>query len=97
MPNPFSKAFELFNIEKYFEAHEILEAEWQKMEDSDEKRWLQGLIQLIVVKHLLQENRHTGAHKVFLRAKTNLEDAPELYNGFQLKNLEAEIASTPEF
>lgn len=69
----FKQGLALFNKEKYFECHELLESLWKETKDIELKKFYQGIIQLAVCMHLLQEKRYAGAEKVFKRAEENLE------------------------
>ncbi|HXG21632.1 MAG TPA: DUF309 domain-containing protein [Methylomirabilota bacterium] len=50
----------LFHHQLFFEVHEVLEAQW-KQEQGEEKRFFQGLIQLAVAFHHLQNRNLHGA------------------------------------
>jgi len=53
------RAVELFNAGSYWEAHEALEAIWRAVDDEDEARALQGLIQAAAaLLHRERGNRH---------------------------------------
>jgi uncharacterized protein len=61
---------ELFNSEKFFEAHEVWEELWKNLTEP-EKTQLQAIIQCAVALYLLQEKRTPGAIKVWNRAINN--------------------------
>lgn len=96
----------LFNAGKFFEAHEIWEESWRKVEPS-EKRWLQGLIQTAVgLHHLRNRNRH-GARSLLRNAVKKLSgskssscpvDLPPLLTDLQqiLSRLERDSSSLPQ-
>lgn len=61
-----------FNLGRYFDAHEHLEAIWQPLPDSPEKTLYQALIQLAVALHHREENNPVGFANVLERAGDNL-------------------------
>lgn len=81
----------LFNQQKYFEAHEKLEDYWNTLDDSPEKKYVQGFIQICAAKHLLMLNRKEGARKVLARAEKNLCNYKTEYLGIDLNKILLEI------
>ena len=66
-------AVELFDAERFFEAHEVLETVWKRDGFDDEsRRWWRGLTQLAVACCHLQRGNLPGARGVLARAMTNL-------------------------
>lgn len=65
--------FELFNRQKYFEAHEVLEHIWLKDRHGPNGAFYKGLIQLAGAFVHLQKNRPGPAAALFKLARTNLE------------------------
>lgn len=80
MPNEVLKpqylhAIELFNAQKFFECHEVLEEIWLAS-SGDERTLLQALIQCAAALHHLQHSNQKGALSVYRRAQQKLEDLP---------------------
>ena len=63
--------FNLFNQEKFFEAHEVLEALWRETKGS-ERDFYQGLIQLAASLVHFQKRNLTGGLKLFQTASAYL-------------------------
>ena len=57
----FSDAVALFNQRKFFECHEVIEDIWRPLPKSAEKRFLQGVLQVGVGLHHLEQGNYTGA------------------------------------
>ena len=52
-----------FNLQEFFECHEVLEAAWLQA-SGDQKRFLQGLIQVAVAFHHLRRGNLVGASRL---------------------------------
>lgn len=65
------RGLSLFNSGAFFEAHEALESAW-KMDDTQRKALIQGLIQFSVGCHHATRKNWKGAEKVLLRARSKL-------------------------
>ena len=78
--------FELFNLEKFFEAHEVLEGLWRETQGT-ERDFYQGLIQIAAAFVHVQKKNFDGARKLFGTATKYLEKFPEIYEGLELKKL----------
>jgi predicted metal-dependent hydrolase len=68
--------FELFNRQKYFEAHEVLEHIWLPDKHGPNGAFYKGLIQLAGAFVHLQKNRPQPAASLFKLALANLEKYP---------------------
>ena len=68
--------FELFNQQKYFEAHEVLEHIWLPDKHGPNGAFFKGLIQLAGAFVHLQKNRPQPAASLFKLALANLEKYP---------------------
>lgn len=70
----------LWNDDRYFEAHECLEAVWHASPQADEDLW-QGVIQIAVAGVHLQRGNQVGALALLERAGQRLESYPSLHRG----------------
>lgn len=70
----------LFNAHHFWHAHEKWEELWLKSA-GDEKRFLQGLIQLAAAYHHVQRGTLRGAGRLFDAALAKLEPFPAGYGG----------------
>ena len=77
--------FELFNQQKYFEAHEVLEHIWLKDKHGPNGAFYKGLIQLAGAFVHLQKNRPQPAASLFKLALANLEKYPRIHEHLDLK------------
>ncbi len=84
----------LFNQEKFHEAHDFLEEFWRDYQGQDRKCY-QALIQLTVALYLQQESRHTGAQKVLARALANIDSSAN--NTIKQINLKQLYIDTKEY
>jgi predicted metal-dependent hydrolase len=96
----YSGYFELFNQQKYYEAHDVLEHIWLKDKHGPNGAFFKGLIQLAGAFVHLQKNRPQPASSLFKLALANLEKYPHVHEhlnvaavleliGHWLKRLEA--------
>lgn len=60
LPNALGKGILLFKHHLFFEVHEVLEAQWSR-ETGDAKQFLQGIIQIAVAFHHLENQNLRGA------------------------------------
>jgi predicted metal-dependent hydrolase len=74
----------LFNHQLFFEVHEVLEAQWMQ-EYGDEKRFLQGLIQIAVAFHHLQNRNLRGAVSLLQDGLDKLAPYQPVYLGIALQ------------
>ena len=75
-----------FNAGHYFEAHEIWETVWNESV-GEEKRFVQGLVQLAVGYLKLSSAQYSGAQKLLERGCQTLKAFPSTYAGLQVKVL----------
>lgn len=96
----FEEGKSAFNNKGFFAAHEIWEEIWQDLRinnsDSLELFQLQGLIQIAVTLHLVQESRLVGAKKVLERANLNISSSEPIYNNINLSDLYSKVSKLLE-
>ena len=87
----------LFNQEKFFEAHEVLEIAWRnekgKTTKAGQNQWAcfyQGLIQIAAAFVHIQRQNLGGAEKLLDSAYRYLETLPPVYGGIDIRTLMAE-------
>jgi uncharacterized protein len=76
----------LFNERHFFEAHEVLEDVWRAA-PAEEKKFLQGLIQLAVALHHHSRGNSVGALSLLKRAARNLAAEPRQPRGVRVSDL----------
>ncbi len=72
-----------FNAGHFFEAHEIWETVWNERV-GEEKRFVQGLVQLAVGYLKLSSAQYRGAQKLLERGCQTLHACPSTYAGLQV-------------
>jgi predicted metal-dependent hydrolase len=77
--------FELFNQQKFYEAHDVLEHIWLKDKHGPNGAFYKGLIQLAGTFVHLQKNRPQPAAALFKLALANLEKYPRVHEHLNLK------------
>jgi uncharacterized protein len=82
----FLRGIKLFNRAEFFDAHEVLEDVWRAAPE-EEKKFLQGIIQIAVSLYHYGNGNTVGACSVLRRAFRNLSRYPEGFHGIQLANL----------
>jgi hypothetical protein len=87
----FQRGLTLFNDGEYFDAHEVWEDVWRAA-PGEEKKFLQGLIQIAVALHHHSRGNAVGARSLLARAQRNLADYPATYAGINLVAMRREIA-----
>lgn len=81
-------AIELWNEQRFFEAHEVLEDVWQAAPEEDRLFW-QGIIQVAVgCVHHQRANVH-GTCALLRKAADKLADYPDLHHGVHVGQLRA--------
>lgn len=75
-----------FNAGRFFEAHEIWEALWNETV-GEEKRFVQGLVQLAAGYLKLSSAQYPGALKLLTRGCRTLRTYPSIYAGLQVSLL----------
>jgi len=83
--------FECFNRQRFFEAHEVLEALWLPRRSSPNGAFYKGLIQLAGAFVHLQNNRSGPALALFKLAQTNLQKFPASHEGLDVESVIAMI------
>ncbi len=71
----------LFNAEKFFEAHEVLETLWRSDIQSPQAPFFQGLIQLAAALVHVQKQNPVGARRLWAEAGQKLSSYPSPYHG----------------
>lgn len=80
----------LFNAGKFFDAHEVLEDVWREL-TGDDRRFLQGLIQVAVAFHHHSTGNLDGARSLLARGAARLAGAPEAFLGISMPPLRAAL------
>lgn len=80
------QGIQLFNTQRYFEAHEALEAVWMKAM-GDRKTFLHGLIQVAAAFHHHARNNPEGFHSLLEKGCAKLERFGEGFYGLDLTSL----------
>lgn len=97
-PDHYAAFFRLWNEQRYYDAHDVLEQLWLAEEDPAEARFYQGLIQAAGAFVHLQKNFEHPAHakhsrrlrpatRLFALAIKNLEHLPDQFGGLDLAAL----------
>jgi predicted metal-dependent hydrolase len=79
--------FELFNQQKYFEAHDVLEHIWLADKHGPNGAFFKGLIQLAGAFVHLQKNRPQPAASLFKLVLANLGKYPPVHEHLNLKSI----------
>ncbi len=80
------QAAHLFNAGLYFEVHEVLEAAWQRLH-GEVRLFVQGLIQIAVALHHLQDGNHAGARSLFRAGREKVAPHVPEYRGVATDDL----------
>ena len=80
----------LFNMGKYFEAHEELEAAW-KEEAGKNRELYQGILEAAVTYLHITRGNYAGAVKVYGRSMRWLKDWPETCRGVDVGQLRKDL------
>jgi uncharacterized protein len=86
----FAEARELFNSERYWECHEVLEGIWRQ-KHGDEKRYLQGIILVCAAYVHHQKGEQPVALSVLRRASKQLDYIAPEYGGFNVDVLRRDV------
>ncbi|MDP9021191.1 MAG: DUF309 domain-containing protein [Actinomycetota bacterium] len=81
-----AKAVELWNQERFFEAHEVLEDVWNAAPDGDRLFW-QGVIQVAVGCCHHQRGNVPGSVALLRKAAEKLAEYPDVYHGIDVEQL----------
>ena len=79
--------FECFNAQRYFEAHDVLEALWLPQRQGANGLYYKGLIQLAGAFVHWQKQRRGPAMALFNLARTNLQRYPSRHEGLDLSSV----------
>lgn len=90
--NVLQKAKELFNAERFWEFHELLEELWKK-KNGDEKRLLHGLILVAASLVHMQRNNLSNSISIMQRALEELKPFDGFYNGIDISSIKIKIIS----
>jgi Domain of unknown function (DUF309) len=90
MMDSFVEGIRLFNSEKFFEAHEALEASWLKSQ-GDEKAFLHGLIQIAAAFHHYQRMNLVGFNSLLAKGREKLLPLGAARDGIDLARLGREL------
>jgi predicted metal-dependent hydrolase len=82
----YRRGISLFNQAQFFDAHEALEDVWRAA-PPENKKFLQGLIQVAVAFHHYSTGNRVGMRSVLERAIRNLAEPPGSFAQFQLPAL----------
>jgi predicted metal-dependent hydrolase len=83
--------FDCFNRQRYFEAHDVLEALWLPQRQGPNGSFYKGLIQLAGAFVHWQKNRPGPAAALFALARTNLQKYPATHEGLHVNSVLATI------
>lgn len=78
--------FRLFQEEKFFEAHEVLEGLWRQTQ-GEEREFYHGLIQLAAALVHFQKGNLKGAEELFRTASRYLKPYPPDYQGVRISKV----------
>jgi len=99
-PDEYLEFIELFNREKFFEAHEILELRWRQ-EQGEARDYYHGLIQIAATFVHLQKGTPEGGKELLKTAAKYLEKYRPVFMGLDLEKLLAQtqacLLGHPEF
>ena len=79
--------FRCFNVQLYYEAHDVLEEVWLPIRGQAQARFYQGLIQMAGGFVHLQKQRLGPAARLFALALANFEDYPARHAGIDLEEI----------
>jgi uncharacterized protein len=88
----FERGIALFNARHFFESHEVLEDLWREAA-GEERRFLQGLIQVAVGMHHFTRGNVRGARSLVARGAAKFEALPASYGGVALGTLRDTLES----
>ena len=88
----FARGVRLFNERRYYESHDVLEEVWRPLRGPG-RSFLQGLIQVAVALHHLEQGNRRGADSVLERARGRLTPYAPAAFGFDVAGYLAELAA----
>ena len=89
MPPEYLAFFNEFNQQRFYEAHDVLEALWLPSRRTPNGAFYKGLIQIAGAFVHLQNDRQGPAVALLKLAESNLQGYPELHNSLDLGALRA--------
>lgn len=89
------KAVELWDEERFFEAHEVLEEVWHAAPDDDQLFW-QGVIQVAVGCCHHQRGNVQGSVSLLRKAAEKLRGYPDVYYGVDVEQLRVYAEGTAD-
>jgi len=93
--NGYLRGIELFNQQRFYDAHEVWEDVWRESV-GHEKKFLQGLIQAAVALHHHSTGNMVGACSLLERSRRNLAIYPEDFGEIRLAALVLSLGSWRE-
>ena len=91
-----TEGIRLFNAQKFFEAHEALEAVWLEAR-GDEKNFLHGLIQVAAAFHHFTRGNLIGFRSLLEKGLSKLEQCGESRGGIELEGFLEQLQPWREF
>ena len=92
----FRESIALFNGQKFFECHEVLEGVWHAEKGTD-KRFYQGILQFAVALEHFRRGNHGGFLKVLWDARDSLANYPSPHLGVRVRKLCEDLDSWWDF
>ena len=89
------KGIELFNLGKFYEAHEPLELAWMNT-PSPERDLYQGILQIGLAYFQISQGNYRGALKMFKRGQHNLKPLGKALLGVDITKLRADAKIVEE-
>ena len=96
MNQELEEGIRLFNTQKYFEAHEALEAVWLKAQ-GEEKEFLHGLIQIAAAFHHHSRGNSAGFRSLLEKGLRKLERFGDVKDGINLESLRKQLQPWRDF
>jgi hypothetical protein len=90
LPTAVRKGVLLFNHHLFFEVHEVLETQWRK-EKGEERRFLQGLIQVAVACYHVENRNWRGALSLLQEGLAKLRLYQPVFLGVELRQFVADL------
>jgi predicted metal-dependent hydrolase len=92
MGDAFERGARLFDAGKFFEAHEAWEERWKTSTDEDERRFLQGLIQVAAAFHKLVAMRSpAAAGRLLAKGLAKLDACPSRVEAASLASFREKV------
>ncbi len=91
--NELDKGIRLFNEGSFSEAHETWECFWRSMEESADRRFLQGLIMISGAIYQYKRNEYGGTSKLLQKGIKILKEFKEAMMDVNIKDFLKEVES----